>query len=152
MSQSWVSHESVTSDFCGCDYRTPVGDEGVIFFQRHFKFTIRWVNWTYLNTFWGQTSDLKFWQILGWIPYFNPSREVLILMCCQSLVPSRSFSKEDFCRTCRNPAIRMVAWIAECENFLVPKKLACANSAHTTDWMVWYRQNWSLDKRTTWRD
>jgi hypothetical protein len=53
---------------------------------------------------------------------FNPSgdlREVLILVCCQSPVPSRSFLKEDFGRTYRNPAAQMVAW--RCKNFLVPK-------------------------------
>jgi hypothetical protein len=58
---------------------------------------------------------------------FNSSgdlREVLILACCQSPVPSRSFLKEDFGRTCRNPAIWMVAWrFTECKNFLVPKNL-----------------------------
>jgi hypothetical protein len=43
---------------------------------------------------------------------YNPSgdlREVLILAYCQSPVPSRSFLKEDFGRTCRNPAIGMAA-------------------------------------------
>jgi hypothetical protein len=57
---------------------------------------------------------------------FNLSRdlrEVLILACCQSPVPSRSFLKEDFGRTRRNPAIRIVAWrFAECKNFFVPKE------------------------------
>jgi hypothetical protein len=43
------------------------------FFQWNFRVTIRWVNWTCLNTFWGHTRDLKFWQILGWTPY---------LCCC----------------------------------------------------------------------
>ncbi len=67
-SQSWVSHESVTSDFWGCNYGTPVDQEEVKNFQRNFTVTIRWVNWTCLNTFWGQTRHLKFWQILGWTP------------------------------------------------------------------------------------
>ncbi len=43
---------------------------------------------------------------------FNSSgdlREVLILACCQSPVLSRSFLKEDFGGTHRNPAIGMVA-------------------------------------------
>jgi hypothetical protein len=43
---------------------------------------------------------------------FNPSgdlREVLILAYCQSPVPSRSFLKEDFGGTCRNPAVEMAA-------------------------------------------
>jgi hypothetical protein len=70
MCQSRVSHESVTSDFWGCDYRTPVGHEGWRgrFFQRNFMVTIRWVNWTCLNTFGGQTRYLNFWKILGWTP------------------------------------------------------------------------------------
>ncbi len=69
-SQSWVSHESVTIDFWGCDYGTPVDQEEVDFFQQNFTVTIRWVNWTCLNTFWGQARHLKFWQILGWTPYW----------------------------------------------------------------------------------
>ncbi len=70
----------------------------------------------------------------------------------QSLVSSRSFLKEDFGRTSRNPAAWMVAWrFAECENFLVPEKnLACANFACTTNWMVWYRFFLPLAKRTAW--
>ena len=69
-SQSWLSHESVTSDFWGCDYgTTPVGHEEFKFFQRNFTVTTRWVNWTCLNIFWGQTRHLKILQILGWTPY-----------------------------------------------------------------------------------
>ncbi len=63
-SHSWVSHESVTCNFWGCYYRAPVGHEGVICFQQNFRVTIRWVNWTCLNTFLGQTRDWnfgKFW-------------------------------------------------------------------------------------------
>ncbi len=33
MSQSWVSHESVTSNFWGCNSGTPIGQEGVNFFN-----------------------------------------------------------------------------------------------------------------------
>ncbi len=32
------------------------------------------------------------------------------------------------------------------------KKLVCADSARTTDWMVWYRKLWPLAKHTTWRE
>jgi hypothetical protein len=36
---------------------------------------------------------------------------------------------------------------------LVPdKKLACAKSARTTNWMVWYRKIWPLAKRTAQRE
>ncbi len=78
-------------------------------------------------------------------------REVLILAYCQSLVPSRSFLKEDLGRTCRNPAIWMVAWrFAECKFVWSQKKLTRANSARTTDWMVWYGKFWPLAKCTTW--
>jgi hypothetical protein len=35
--------------------------------------------------------------------------EVLILACWESPVPSRIFLKEDFGKTCRNPAVGMAA-------------------------------------------
>ncbi len=59
----------VTSDYWGYNYGgMPVGHEGVIFFQRNFTATIRWVISTSLNTFRGQTRHLKFRQILRWTP------------------------------------------------------------------------------------
>jgi hypothetical protein len=39
------------------------------------------------------------------------------------------------------------------QNFLGPrKKLACADSARTADWMVWYRKMRPLAKRTAQRE
>jgi hypothetical protein len=72
-SQSWVSHESVMSQSLvmsgGATMGPPLVTKGSIFFQQNFTVTIRWVNWTCLKTFWGQTRHLKFWHILGWTPY-----------------------------------------------------------------------------------
>ncbi len=68
-------------------------------------------------------------------------REVVILAWCQSPVSSRSFSKEDFGRTRRNPVVEMVAWrFTEWKISWSQKQLACANSARTTNWMVWWRR------------
>ncbi len=70
--------------------------------------------------------------------FFNPSvdlRVVLILVWCQSPVLSRSFLKEDFGGTRRNPAARIVAWrFAECKNFLVPEKTRLCQFC-TYDWL-----------------
>ncbi len=39
--------------------------------------------------------------------------------------------------------------ICRMQKFLGPReKLACADSACTTNWMVWYKKNWPLAKRT----
>jgi hypothetical protein len=73
-----------------------------------------------------------------------------ILAWCQSPVPSRSFLKEDFGRTCRNPAIEMVAWrFAECKNFLVPKT-TCLCQFRTYDRLDGLvTKVWPLTKCTT---
>jgi hypothetical protein len=42
-------------------------------------------------------------------------------------------------------------WLEDLQNAQISwsqKKLACADSARMTDWMVWYRKNWPLTKRT----
>jgi hypothetical protein len=41
-------------------------------------------------------------------------------------------------------------WLEDLQNAKVSwsKKLACADSARTTDWMVWYRKIWPLAKYT----
>jgi hypothetical protein len=67
-------------------------------------------------------------------------RVVLILACCQSPVLHRSFLKEDFGGTHRNPAAWMVAWrFTQCKNFLVPGEKTC---------LCWFRTYNQLDGLT----
>jgi hypothetical protein len=73
-----------------------------------------------------------------------------MLACCQSPVLSTSFLKEDFGGTHRNRFACMVAKKPlQKAKFLVSKKpLACANSARTTSWMVFYRKILAFAKHT----
>ena len=61
-------HESVTSDFWGWDYRTPVGHEGGGFFQQNFTVTTRWVK-TWFDPSW--ISFLRYRNILKKLGFYN---------------------------------------------------------------------------------
>ncbi len=120
---------------------------------------------------WGSSLDVTIsvsgtYGMGGWLlscpflhsEFFNPLRAlrvVLILAYCQSPVLSRSFLKEVFGGTRRNPAAWMVAWKKKLQGakFLCRKKtLGCADSTCTTNWMIWYRKKISLCKMhcSTW--
>ncbi len=79
LSQSWVSHESVTSDFWGCYYRAPIGHEGVIFLNETLEspsgewiehvWTLFWVKqgiWIFGN-FGGEPPINKAHQIMTYL-------------------------------------------------------------------------------------
>ncbi len=80
---------------------------------------------------------------------FNPSgllRSVLILACCQSVVPSTSLLKEDLGGTCRNQSAWAVAWKLCREWQSWSLTLASTNSARTAGWMARYRKQFWLCK------
>jgi hypothetical protein len=51
------------------NFRLLVRHEGVIFFWRNFRSTIRWVHSTILISFFGSRCHLKIWCFWGWTPY-----------------------------------------------------------------------------------
>ncbi len=77
MSQSGVSQESVTSDFWGCYNGTHWSWRGH-FSQPNLRVSLRWVNFTCLNTFWGQMRDLKIGKFCAEPPKFPPHQSVLL--------------------------------------------------------------------------